>query len=323
MNRLLPLLFALLLTLSPLVGAEQCSVEMRLDRSKCLIGDWLRLDVITESSENYQPLWPDWREQSLGSFRVLSADRLNPAHQQLTVAVYDLNRQVIPSFTFPFIDLRDSTTFTLQTDSIAVQVFTVQDSMTLSSVPIDSATAPLLDIYPPQQRPLTWQDWTLLAGAIVAALLLFWLLIQLWRRRTRSATDGTDNFEKYLPPPGERARTELHRIRDEKLWQRGEVVEHYFRITLLLRRYLEWQTGEVVAEMTTFEVEEFLTRIHSPQPGTLLLNMLQQSDLVKFATYLPAEERHDQFWEEALQLLEAWEGWFKQSTARAVEDAAK
>ena len=322
MNRLLLLLFALLLSMSSMTGAEKCSVELTLDRAECLIGDWLQVDIITESSGNYQPLWPDWREQNLGSFRVLAVDRLDPSHQQLTVAVYDLDRQVIPSFNFPFIDLRDSTTFTLQTDSLAIQVFTVQDSLEMTTVPVDSATAPLLDIYPPQQRPLSWRDWLILGTLFVAVLLVILLLVYFWRRRKRGDSDGTGNLDKYLPPPGERARTELHRIRAEKLWQRGEVVEHYFRITLLLRRYLEWQTGEVVAEMTTYEVEEFLSRIHSPEPGALLLQMLQQADLVKFATYLPTEERHDQFWEEAHQLLAAWVDWFEKSTAPEVNGGA-
>ncbi len=323
MTRLLFLLSALILVVSPLVGADKCSVDLKLDREECLIGDWLQLDIITESSENYQPLWPDWREQSLGSFRILAANRVSPDHQQLTIAVYDLDRQLLPSFSFPFIDLRDSTTFNLQTDSLAVQVFTVQDSLALNSVPIDSATAPLLDIYPPQQRPLTWRDWLIRVALFIAALLLLILPVFFWRRRGRGEDDETGKTERFLPPPGERARTELYRIKDEKLWQRGEVVEHYFRITLLLRRYLEWQTGEVVAEMTTFEVEAFLIRINSPKPGSMLLQMLQQSDLVKFATYLPAEEKHDLFWEEALQLLEAWEGWFEESTTSEVEGAAR
>lgn len=308
--RISVLLLLLLLIPLPLPGGEQCAVELKLDRTQCLIGDWLHLDILTESSEYYRPLWPEWGDRQLGPFQILAADRINPDQQRLTVAVYALDRQVLPSFQFPFIDLRDSSTFTLQTDSLVVQVFTVRDSITVAEAPRDSAVVELLDIYPPGQRPLTWYDWLPYLSAGVLFLLLGWLLLYFWRRWQRQNSGNVIMREQDQRTPGERARDELQQVKTDKLWQRGEVVEHYFRITLVLRRYLEWQTGEVVAEMTTSEVEQFLVALDTPRPGELLLNLLQQADLVKFASYLPADDLHDRFWLEAHALLAAWEEWF-------------
>ncbi len=301
-------------------AAAGCTVEVELDRDTCTIGDWLRLRITTTATEEYQPLWPDWSGRKLGSFQVLADSQTAADRQELTLAVYELGRQVVPAFPFPFLDRRDSTVFTLQTDSLAVLVNTVRDSVAQTAAPRDSAVAELLDIYPPQERPLSWRDLTRYALWAAGVILLVWLGVLLLRKLLRRGQPALPLLPVETRPPWERALEQLYAVREAKLWQRGEVIEHYFRISLVVRRYLEWMTGVAVAEMTTGEIERLLVE-HLPaeQLHSRLLTQLRRADLVKFAGQLPPEQQHDAYWEEATTLLGDWRDWFAQNQNAAAE----
>ena len=122
----------------------------------------------------------------------------------------------------------------------------------------------------------------LLALALIAAL-IWW-----WRRRKRP--------EEVLPeivipavPPREWALSELERIRQMGLLERGDYRRFYIELSDLLRHYVVKLDGMWSTDLTTGELDSRMRQARA-EPGTLV-GVLERADLVKFARHQPGRER--------------------------------
>jgi hypothetical protein len=93
-------------------------------------------------------------------------------------------------------------------------------------------------------------------------------------------------------PPHEWALRQLEALVDERLAERNLVSEFYFRLSMIVRRYIERRFDLMAPEWTT---QEFMTRVqlNSRLPAEyrpLLGDFLQACDLVKFARHAPQRD---------------------------------
>ena len=88
---------------------------------------------------------------------------------------------------------------------------------------------------------------------------------------------------------------ELEKLSNQKLWQNGKVKEYYSRLTEILREYLDGRYGVGAMEMTSDEIVAAMKAAEvEPKYITKLGELLSESDLVKFAKYIPSEECHEE-----------------------------
>jgi hypothetical protein len=127
--------------------------------------------------------------------------------------------------------------------------------------------------------------------AVVAAVMLAALAGLWWwrRRRARFAAEMVP-VELRLPPEvvALRALDELER---DALTSRGQIKEHYARLSLILRTYMERRFRFPAVESTTYEIGNTLeaSRVLDPAMRGDVLALLDDADLVKFARFRPAE----------------------------------
>lgn len=124
----------------------------------------------------------------------------------------------------------------------------------------------------------------------VALLLLAGAAVLLVRRRMRRLPERVVPVEPDVPP--ETAALRALRVLDEEaLPERGLVKEHFARLSLILRDYLERRFGLPAVESTTLEIDRSLERspLGTEQRGAIL-EILDQADLVKFAKLDPGTE---------------------------------
>ena len=188
-----------------------------------------------------------------------------------------------------------------RTDSSAVQNggikryysdYSMLEVMRIKIAPPDT-TAKIFDIIKPYKAPVTLGEvlpWILL---IIIAGLIAWLAIRLFRRFRKTAAET----EAYIPPEAAHiiAFRELERLKNEELWQKGEVKKYYTALTEILRQYLENRFRVYSLELTTAETLDTLVKTGFKKNGSYndLKAVLTGADLVKFAKYNPVTEENE------------------------------
>ena len=135
----------------------------------------------------------------------------------------------------------------------------------------------------------------LVAGAVAALVLL---LIFLRRRKPR--------VEKPALPPHVRALKELRDLTAAGLAERGMVKPYYAAISMILRSYFSARYLIPAKEATTAEVTAQLKqRSLNSKVLADIRSILECSDLVKFARYVPRAQSVERAALEAIDIVEA------------------
>jgi len=114
-----------------------------------------------------------------------------------------------------------------------------------------------------------------------------WAGIRFIRKLKRSKEGEVPEIE---PDPAHIiAFRELEKLREEKLWQNGEIKPYYTKLTEILRQYLENRFKVFSLELTTSETLEALvkTGFKKDESYNQLKRVLTGADLVKFAKHNP------------------------------------
>jgi hypothetical protein len=146
------------------------------------------------------------------------------------------------------------------------------------------------DIKPPAQLPPPPFPWAAAAsGALLLALLVAAILW--WRRRRRKPAAPLAAPARPPVPPHELAYRELERLLASGLLRSGKIKEFHVDLAEIIKKYLSGRFGIETLERTSEEVLEALrqVRVGSPAQG-LTRDFFNETDLVKFAKYFPAEE---------------------------------
>lgn len=136
-------------------------------------------------------------------------------------------------------------------------------------------------------RRWTWREWSIAACLAVAGVLLTWLAARAIRSRAA---------RPVLPPAAEVIALQALAALEGQDWSTAERRrEYYYRLTEILRVYVESKFGLRAPEMTT---EEFLQRLardaHSvPLDAGALRDFLLACDLVKYAALQPRRDDAD------------------------------
>jgi len=139
----------------------------------------------------------------------------------------------------------------------------------------------LVDIKEPRKaRPALW-PWVLAALVCLAA---WWY----YRRRKTTAESAVE-----APPPDDRpaeviALDDLSKLAASALWSTGRFKDYYFRLTEILRQYVERRYNMPATRLTTSELYRQMRQAELDRPLiTLLKDIFDRADLVKFAKIAP------------------------------------
>lgn len=136
-------------------------------------------------------------------------------------------------------------------------------------------------------------------GVFALASLITLLVMKILRSRA----------EKLKPPPPPRpayiiALERLQQIADEKFLSKGLIKLHYFAVSEVIREYIENLKNFPALEMTTSEILSFLNKSSlKGVPSSEMREFLQESDLVKFAKYVPSEDSQNRLLPWAIDII--------------------
>ncbi len=262
-------------------GPVQLSVGVQRDH--ITIADPIHLTIEAQAPAGIEVDLPQFGDR-LNEFTIRNARNV-PAvpdgtlrrwRQEYDLEIYVSGEHTIPAIEVTFVDHRGSDP---QQGQLASEPITVQvDSL------IEGAFDPaqFRDIkgaveLPAAPRPFPW-GWAAGGGSLVAAAAL---LLWRWRRR------GPATAAPILPHVW--ALRELQLLDDCRLCDQGEVREYYFRLSRIVRDYIERRFEVMACEQTTAEFLQAMGRapVLAERYRDLLQDFLQACDLVKFARYEP------------------------------------
>ncbi len=276
---------ATLLVLACLLSYSCFSQEfLAVDKTEIKIGDQVRATIRINLSEgrewvNVETIWPD----SLKAIEVVKGpewnkENLNSVLATWTIAFFDTGWVRIPSLLV--VIKQGGQLDTTYTNDIPVKVLTVE--------PDSNGLETIKDIYAQPFSPGYYKRY--LPHITVFLLILAGLF--LWMRQHKYKKV----IPEFIPPPPspqDWALKALDELSERKLWQRGEVKEHYSSLTAILREYLERRYGIHAMEQTT---DVILIQLSHQHLNEMLMKdtaeLLSVADLIKFAKADPGTDIH-------------------------------
>lgn len=174
------------------------------------------------------------------------------------------------------------------------------ESMTLNVVQpfeIDSTDIAITDIKGIYKAPIWWWGilrWVLLALAIAGVGISGYYLITFIRKRYSNDSEELTPREP-LRPADEVALEKLDAIREEKIWQTGQVKEYHTQLTDVIREYIARRFDVSSVEQTSDETLTAMRPLLNDKRELYdqLRKMLQLADLVKFAKWTATPDENE------------------------------
>ncbi len=282
---------------------QQIEVSATIDSLYILIGSQtnITLEVTKPSSRDVQfPLILDTLSRDIEVLDQTPLDSTSLAEEQntrltktLTVTSFEGGYHTIPPFKF-FTKNEVGGIDTLMTNPLSLEVLLV---------PVDTTQA-IKPIKAPEEIPYTIRDampW-ILGGLLLLAIVLG--IIFFLRRKKEPEAPVLRPIPKE--PAHVIAYRELDKLKEEKLWQSGEVKAFHSRLTEIIRGYIEHRFQIPALERTSDEVfksfkdKELAEKI----PFEDLHRMLMLADLVKFAKGQPEPSENHNSLEQAYAFVQ-------------------
>ena len=133
--------------------------------------------------------------------------------------------------------------------------------------------------------------WWLILIVLIAGAIIFYVIY----RKKHGKSPIPMIKVKPKRPAHEIALEQLERIRNEKIWSRGQVKEYHVQLTDAVRTYIADRYGIDAEQMTTSEIlDMFNVAVPIDNEDKMRLRqMLELADSVKFAKYQPLQGDND------------------------------
>lgn len=258
---------------------ELVSAEISIDPGDFTVGDPLPLLLSVRHPAGSEVILPRIEEQ-WGDFLVRSQSPgstvSNADGSETTTQLIDARLFSPGTYTTPAFDISIS-----NSEGNLSQISVPPATIDVVSVLVEGDTE-LRDIKPQASLPYaSYLPW--LIGLSSLALAMGFVLFYIMRKRKLSKIGIVDNRL-----PHEVALDELDRVESLGLPDAGKFKEHYTLISDCIRLYMESTCNIPVMERTTHEIRSNLDRTTiSPATAGQFIELLEESDLVKFSRFIP------------------------------------
>ncbi|MBN2381404.1 hypothetical protein JXQ70_00840 [bacterium] len=275
------------------------SIKTEVDRRNINLGDVFTYTITVRHDPEMSVNMPGWGA-NVGQFEIrdynleqnTDEDGSRIVTSQYSLAIYDTGTFTIPAVTINYTTKPDQEPQTLLSDSVEIVV----ESLAPSEAD---------DVKDIKEQALIPPDYRLLILSSGSALLILVIIIALvyYFKKIRKKPDSKQ--EVYLGPAHEVARAELEALLAKKLLEQGLIKQFYFELADIIRRYLGRRFQIYTLERTTEEIQEQVQTLYlSNDVFTLIMDFLQETDLVKFAKYVPSEHEHRAIIETAQRIID-------------------
>lgn len=273
----------------PTLMAQSFTVSSELDSASIQIGEQARLRLSVARPANLEvtvPILSDTITQGIEIVEIVKPDTLQLGNERIQVnydylvTSFDSGFYFVPSYTYA------AAGDTLQTQPLGLSVTTVAVNPDTDDI---KTIKPIMDAPFYWSELFTWVGYGLLVLVLIAVIVLL-LLKYVFNKKVPfiSATPPP------VIPPHIVALTRLEEIKAAKVWQTGNPKAFYTDVTDVLRVYLEGRFAINAMELTSDEIMAVVKK--EPELDEVrakLRQLLELSDLVKFAKMVPLENENE------------------------------
>jgi hypothetical protein len=277
---------------------QEVNVTASFDSTRIYIGDQIRFIVNIDKPAGLNLSHTVFKDTLIKNIEIISGPVIDSSSQNGRTRI--IERYLVTSFDSGYYQIPP--VYAEMKNENGLKRFYSEYSrlkvMRVNIAPADTVSK-IFDIVKPYKAPVTAGEvlpWILIISVIGA---LVWLA---YRYIVRHKKPGMETKIIINPDPAHIiALRQLEKLKDEKLWQRGEIKLYYSRLTEILRQYLEDRFRVYSLEMTTGETLNALVKTGFKKDGSYnqIKNVLTNADLVKFAKYTPEPSEHEALFQES------------------------
>ena len=282
-------LITLLVTLAGRVTAQSVTVDATIDSLQILIGEQAKIKLQVSLDTDKRAVFPVYTDTLVRGVEIIDVAKpdtqlLNDGRRSLITQEYTITSFDSALYYLPPMEVTvDNKPY--RSKALALKVY----SMPVNTLHPDQFFGPKTVM----QAPFAWEDWYVTIACVLFFVPFLLLLIYLVKRiRDNKPIIRKVKVEPKLPPH-QLAMQEIERIKNEKVWQKGEPKEYYTELTDTLRVYIKERFGFNALEMTSSEIIDKLLEMKDKEAISDLRELFQTADLVKFAKHNPMMNEND------------------------------
>ena len=243
-------LITLLVTLAGRVTAQSVTVDATIDSLQILIGEQAKIKLQVSLDTDKRAVFPVYTDTLVRGVEIIDVAKpdtqlLNDGRRSLITQEYTITSFDSALYYLPPMEVTvDNKPY--RSKALALKVY----SMPVDTLHPDQFFGPKTVM----QAPFAWEDWYVTIACVLLFVPFLLLLIYLVKRiRDNKPIIRKVKVEPKLPPH-QLAMQEIERIKNEKVWQKGEPKEYYTELTDTLRVYIKERFGFNALEMTSSEI---------------------------------------------------------------------
>lgn len=282
-------LITLLVTLAGRVTAQSVTVDATIDSLQILIGEQAKIKLQVSLDTDKRAVFPVYTDTLVRGVEIIDVAKpdtqlLNDGRRSLITQEYTITSFDSALYYLPPMEVTvDNKPY--RSKALALKVY----SMPVDTLHPDQFFGPKTVM----QAPFAWEDWYVTIACVLLFVPFLLLLIYLVKRiRDNKPIIRKVKVEPKLPPH-QLAMQEIERIKNGKVWQKGEPKEYYTELTDTLRVYIKERFGFNALEMTSSEIIDKLLEMKDKEAISDLRELFQTADLVKFAKHNPMMNEND------------------------------
>ena len=271
-----------------------------IEPSEILIGEQASLKIELTQDKDDKVSWPQFSDTiatNVSIIEKLATDTISLPDNRISitseylVSSYDSGFYYIPEFVF------ETTSQKVTSNPVGLTVNTVQVNEQTDDIHAEK------DI---MSAPFSWIELAQWSGIGLAIILIIAIIVLLLMRFVfkKKVTIIPEEPEVILPAHVV-ALEKLEQIKTEKIWQQGQIKQFYTQLTDVIREYLSRAYSINAMEMTTDEIVALVKKNKDLDEIRIVLKeMLELSDLVKFAKFIPLENENEKAVLDAFMIVE-------------------
>ncbi len=280
-------------------GGSRLHVDANVDKAKITIGDKINYKITVDFSEGIEVLPPEIKDEvgglaveDFGIEESMNEEGVITQEIWYTLETFNTGSYIIPAFDIKYTTKPETEEAVVKTPEVFIEVVTT----------LDENAGDVRDIKPPVAIKRNYFRLYCIIAIVFGILVIVGaVLLYLKRRKQREI-----GFVPEPLPAHQIAYNELEKLRDLNLISEGRIKEYYYRLSNIVRRYIESRfklmapertTEEFLAEMT---VTDRLAGVHKE----LISNFLEHCDMVKFAAYGPDSREIENAFNSAIKLVD-------------------